>query len=42
MRLIDSWGRGTIKIIETCRQAELPEPELIEQDGGFSVTLFQK
>ncbi|MCY4779876.1 hypothetical protein ORI89_09450 [Sphingobacterium sp. UT-1RO-CII-1] len=23
------------------RNAELPEPELIEQDGGFSVTLFK-
>lgn len=39
--LIDSWGSGTIKIIDTCIQAELPEPELIEQDGGFSVTLFK-
>ncbi|WP_341831324.1 ATP-binding protein [Sphingobacterium thalpophilum] len=39
--LIDSWGSGTIKIIDTCKQAELPEPELIEQDGGFSVTLFK-
>ena len=39
--LIDAWGRGTIKIIETCKQAELPEPELIERDGGFLVTLFK-
>jgi ATP-dependent DNA helicase RecG len=39
--LIDSWGSGTIRIIDTCKQAELPEPELIEQDGGFSVTLFK-
>ncbi|WP_425414406.1 ATP-binding protein [Olivibacter sitiensis] len=38
--LIDSWGSGTIRIIETCKQAELPEPELVEQEGGFSVTLF--
>jgi ATP-dependent DNA helicase RecG len=39
--LIDAWGRGTIKIIETCLEAELPEPELIERDGGFLVTLFK-
>jgi len=39
--LIDSWGSGTIKIIDTCKQAELPEPELLEQEGGFSVTLFK-
>jgi len=39
--LIDSWGSGTIKIIDTCKQAELPEPELVEQEGGFSVTLFK-
>lgn len=38
---IDAWGRGTIKIINTCKQAGLPEPEMIELDGGFSVTLFK-
>ena len=39
--LIDSWGRGTLKIIDTCKAAELPEPELTERDGGFVVTLFK-
>lgn len=39
--LIDAWGRGTIKIIDSCKQAELPEPELTERDGGFLVTLFK-
>jgi len=39
---IDAWGRGTIKIIDTCKQAELPEPEMIEINGGFLVTLFKK
>lgn len=38
---IDAWGRGTIKIIDTCKQAELPAPEMIELDGGFSMTLFK-
>ncbi|MBI4646734.1 MAG: putative DNA binding domain-containing protein [Bacteroidia bacterium] len=39
--MIDAWGRGTIKILDTCKQAELPEPEMKEQDGGFIVTLFK-
>jgi ATP-dependent DNA helicase RecG len=39
--LIDAWGRGTIRIIDTCKEAGLPEPELIERDDGFLVTLFK-
>jgi ATP-dependent DNA helicase RecG len=39
--LIDAWGRGTISIIDVCKNAGLPEPELIEEDGGFMVTLFK-
>jgi ATP-dependent DNA helicase RecG len=38
---IDAWGSGTLKIIDTCRQAGLPDPEIIEQDGGILVTLFK-
>jgi len=38
---IDAWGRGTIKILDTCREAELPEPEIIEQNGGILVTIFK-
>lgn len=38
---IDAWGRGTIKIIDTCKQADLPEPEMKELDGGFNITLFK-
>lgn len=38
---IDSWGRGTLKIINACREAQLPEPQIIEQDGGLLVTLFK-
>ncbi|MDR0309392.1 MAG: putative DNA binding domain-containing protein, partial [Candidatus Methanoplasma sp.] len=39
--LIDSWGRGTTKIIDACREAKLPDPELKEDFGGFMVTLFK-
>ncbi|MDP2413576.1 ATP-binding protein [Daejeonella sp.] len=38
---IDAWGRGTIKILDTCMQADLPEPEMKEQGGGFIITLFK-
>ena len=38
---IDAWGRGTIKIIDTCKESELPEPEMQELDGGFNITLFK-
>jgi ATP-dependent DNA helicase RecG len=39
---IDSWGRGTLKIFDTCKQAALPLPEMIEIDGGFSITLYKE
>ena len=38
---IDAWGRGTLKIINSCKEAELPAPEMKEFDGGFLVTLFK-
>lgn len=38
---IDAWGRGTLKIINSCKEAELPEPELKESSGGFQVTIFK-
>jgi ATP-dependent DNA helicase RecG len=38
---IDSWGRGTLQIYDACKQAELPEPEIKEFQGGFLVTLFK-
>lgn len=38
---IDAWGRGTIKIIDTCKLADLPEPEMKELDGGFIIVLYK-
>jgi ATP-dependent DNA helicase RecG len=38
---IDTWGRGTLKIIDSCREASLPEPEMKAVDGGVLVTLFK-
>lgn len=39
---IDSWGRGTIKIIDSCRDAHLPEPYINEMDGGMMTVLFSE
>lgn len=38
---IDTWGRGTLKIMNSCKEAELPEPEIIEKDGGIQVTIYK-
>jgi ATP-dependent DNA helicase RecG len=38
---IDSWGRGTLKIFNACKEAALPEPEIKALDGGVLVTLFK-
>jgi ATP-dependent DNA helicase RecG len=38
---IDSGGRGTIKILEACIEAGLPEPGMQEQGGGFLITLYK-
>ncbi|MDX9882621.1 MAG: ATP-binding protein [Prolixibacteraceae bacterium] len=38
---IDTWGRGTLKIINSCKEAGLPEPEINEINGGINVTLFK-
>jgi len=27
--------------LDTCKEAELPEPEMLELDGGFSITIFK-
>ena len=39
--LIDSWGSGIMKILDSCKAAGLPMPEMNEKEGGFIVTLFK-
>lgn len=36
--LIEKWGTGTNKMIDLCREQDLPSPEFTEYSGGFSVT----
>ena len=35
--LVESWGRGTQKIVELCLAADQPEPEFLEQAGSVGV-----
>jgi ATP-dependent DNA helicase RecG len=37
--LIETWGHGTLKMVETCREIGLYEPTYAEEFGGFSVKL---
>ena len=39
--LIEAWGRGTIKIINECKKAGLPEPIIETASGGIKVTIFK-
>jgi len=38
---IDAWGRGINKIIDACKEADLPLPEFKEDFGGLQVNLFK-
>jgi ATP-dependent DNA helicase RecG len=38
--LIEAWGRGTIKIMDECKKAKLPKPDIEEMTGGICVTLY--
>ena len=38
---IESWGRGTIKIIENCLKQGLPEPDFIEECGVMRVVFYK-
>ena len=37
---IDTWGRGTLKIINSCKEAGLPEPDINELNGGVEVIMY--
>ena len=39
--LVESWGRGTIKILEQCKEYGLPKPEF-ENDGKDFWVIFRK
>jgi len=37
---IEAWGLGTLKIYKSCDEAGLPDPVILEKDGGIEVTLY--
>jgi len=39
--LIEKWGTGTIRMISWCRKRGLPDPEFVEEFGGFSVRFWK-
>jgi ATP-dependent DNA helicase RecG len=39
--LIEAWGRGTLKVINECREKGLPEPTIELMSGGIAVTLYK-
>ena len=38
---IESWGHGTIKIVENCIEQGLPEPDFVEEHGVMIVTFYK-
>lgn len=38
---IESWGRGINKIVDACVEAGLPEPVMVEEQGGFSIVFYK-
>jgi len=38
---IETWGRGTLKVMEECEKYGLAEPKIEVHSGGFSITLFK-
>lgn len=38
---IEAWGRGTLKIVEKCRDQGLPEPEFHNDHGVMSVIFYK-
>ena len=39
--LIEHWGSGTKRIVDLCKEQNLPEPEFKEEQGGISVWLYK-
>ena len=38
---IESWGRGTLNIIDYCTSTNLPEPEMSEEMNGFLLVIYK-
>lgn len=38
---IESWGHGTIKIVDNCIEQGLPEPDFMEENGVMTVIFYK-
>lgn len=38
---IESWGRGIEIMLEGCKEYKIPEPVILEEQGGLSVTFLK-
>jgi len=38
---IERWGSGTKRIVDLCKEQNLPEPDYKEEQGGFSVWFYK-
>ena len=38
---IESWGRGIEIMLEGCKEYNIPEPVIVEEQGGLSVTFLK-
>jgi len=38
---IESWGHGTIKIVENCIEQGLPEPDFLAENGVMTVVFYK-
>lgn len=41
MKLVESWGTGTLRMAQACAKAGLPAPDFASEASGFSVTLWR-
>jgi ATP-dependent DNA helicase RecG len=39
--VVESWGRGTLKIFELCQEAGLPKPVYTENSGGVEIKILK-
>lgn len=40
--LIETWGRGTLMILEACKEQKLPRPKFHEKQGCFETVFYRK
>ena len=42
MKIMEKWGSGIPRMMRECREYALPDPELIDFDGDFRVSMYRR